>query len=301
MPHIPVMVSEVISYLIWDYSGKYLDCTVGDGMHSHAIMKLISSKCGSVLALDRDKRALKTAEMNLKEFGDNVVLKQSRFSEIETRISKNNNELYSGFLFDLGLNNSRLEESDAGFSYLKNGSLDMRMSQEDMITAGEIINNWPEKKLADLIYFNSDERLSRRIAKAIVIERSKSRIETTTQLKDIIFNVVKGPYRLKSVARCFQALRMTVNDEIEEIKKGLTTAFDYLLPGGRIVVLSYHSIEDRIVKNFFRDHRLTRKSGPGRFLQILTAKPVGPSREETKTNPAARSAKLRAAELAVVD
>jgi 16S rRNA (cytosine1402-N4)-methyltransferase len=254
-----------------------------------------------VLALDRDKRALKTAKMNLSEFGDNVILKQSRFSEIETLISKDNDKLFSGFLFDLGLNSSRLEESDSGFSYLHDGELDMRMSQEDEITACDIVNSWPEKKIADLIYNYSDERFSRKIARAIVNERDKNKIETTTQLKEIIFNVVRGPYRLKSVARCFQALRIVVNDEINELNQGLSSAYRHLHPGGRVVVISYHSIEDRITKNFFRDYRLTKKSGTGRYFNILTRKPVIPSREEIKKNPAARSAKLRAAELAVIE
>ena len=300
MPHIPVMVSEVTSYLLWDYSGIYVDCTVGDGMHSRAILGIISSRGGSIVALDRDKRALSTAKMNLKDFGSGAVIKRSRFSEISDNISHDDGQLYSGFLFDLGLNNSRLEEFSSGFSYLVDVPLDMRMTENDDLTAKQIVNNWPERALADLIFHNSDERHSRKIARAIVKYRAKCPIETTFQLKDIIFSVVRGHYRLKSVARCFQALRIAVNDEIEELKKGLASAFELLLDHGRMVVISYHSIEDRIVKQFFRECRLRKKAGCDRYINVLTAKPLRPSQEECQANRAARSAKLRAAEVVVV-
>ena len=255
MPHIPVMVSEVISYLVWDYGGAYVDCTVGDGMHSRAILEKIYSSEGSVIALDRDDRALATARVNLEAFGDKVVIAKMRFSEIGSQLRMATSRLYSGFLFDLGLNSSRLLEPESGFSYLVDGCLDMRMSGEDKLTAADIINKWPEKDLADLFYQKSDEKYSRRIARALANSRKKTPISSTLQLKDIIMRAIPAPYRLKSVARCFQALRMTVNDEIDELMSGLMAAFELLVPHGRILVISYHSIEDRIVKHFFRQHR----------------------------------------------
>lgn len=297
MPHIPVMVAEVISYLIWDCSGKYVDCTVGDGMHGHTILDKIASRGGSLVGLDRDDRALMAAEKNLSHFGDRVVLKKMRFSEIFDKLVVDRRGSYSGFLFDLGLNYSRLEEPAAGFSYLIDGPLDMRMSREDGLTAAEIVNSWSEKELADLFYYSSDERHSRRIARAIVKSRAKGEIKTTFRLKEIIFGLVRGPHRLKSAARCFQSLRMAVNNEIEELEQGLSAVLEGLIPGGRLVVISYHSIEDRVVKTFLREHNPRRGYRGERGLNVLTGKPLKPTLEEQKANPAARSAKLRAAEL----
>lgn len=301
MGHIPVMKNEVIQYLLWDYSGTYVDCTLGDGMHSKAILKGITPQGGTVIGIDRDSRAISTAKSNLKEYKDRITIRKRRFSDLNSELSCGEKGTYHGFLFDLGLNSSRLCEPSSGFSYLEDGPLDMRMSPEEQLTASKLVNGLPEKELADLIYKYSDERHSRRIARAIVQVRQSKPIETTFQLRDIIFKVIKGPYRLKSVSRCFQALRISVNNEIEELLDGLSTSFRCLVNGGRLVVISYHSIEDRAVKNFIRERRLTKNPETGRFFKILTRKPVEPSLEEVDINPAARSAKLRAAELAVVN
>ncbi|MBD3232090.1 MAG: 16S rRNA (cytosine(1402)-N(4))-methyltransferase RsmH [candidate division Zixibacteria bacterium] len=301
MGHVPVMKKEVIHYLIWDYSGTYVDCTLGDGMHSKAILKEITPQGGTVIGIDRDSRAISTAKSNLKDYMESIKICKRRFSDLSSELPCGDKGTYHGFLFDLGLNSSRLREPSSGFSYLEDGPLDMRMSPEERITASQLVNSLPEKELADLLYKYSDERHSRKIARAIVRARQSEPIETTFRLRDIIFKVIKGPYRLKSVSRCFQALRISVNNEIEELVDGLSTAFRCMLNGGRLVVISYHSIEDRIVKNFIRDRRLTKNSEAGRFFKILTPKPVQPLSDEVDINPAARSAKLRAAELVVVN
>jgi len=300
MPHIPVMTTEVLEYLLWDYAGKYVDCTLGDGMHSKAILRIIGPHGGSILGLDRDPRALDSARSNLSNHINQVELALSTFGEMESKILDKKEKPYSGFLFDLGLNSSRLKNADDGFSYMIDGPLDMRMSPHDRLTAARIVNDFPEKQLADLLFRNSDERFSRKIAKAIAGYRQKNSIQTTYQLRDIIYGVVKGYQRLKSVARCFQALRIAVNNELEELKNGLPAAFMHLQSGGRLVVISYHSIEDRIVKGFLRDNRLPRRAAEGKYLKILTPKPVRPTADEQSVNPAARSARLRDAEMVIV-
>ncbi len=301
MAHNPVMVSEVIEYLLWDYSGVYVDCTVGDGMHTKAILEKIAPYGGKVIGMDRDPRAINIAKSILENYGDNLELKLSRFSDLELRLLEYKWARFSGFFFDLGLNTSRLEEAESGFSYKVDGPLDMRMSPKDTLTAAEIVNRWDEKRLADMFYFNSDEHYSRRIARAIVRYRNKSEIKTTFQLKEIIYKVVKPPYQLKSVARCFQALRIVVNGEMEELKAGLSAAHKYMIDNSRLVVIAYNSSEDRIVKNFIRQYKYnTNKSKFGRYFRVLTPKPIIPSKEEKYRNRASRSAKLRAAELVEV-
>jgi 16S rRNA (cytosine1402-N4)-methyltransferase len=278
-PHEPVMVDVVVELL--GGGGVVLDMTVGAGGHAAA---LLDAGAERVIGVDRDAEALELAASRLAPYGDRFRPMHRRFSEVGEAEAMGP---LHGVLFDLGVSSMQLDRPERGFGYRTGGPLDMRMGDGD-VTAADLVNDLPEAELADLLYELGEERRSRAIARAIVRERRRGRIETTDRLAGIVVGAVgRRPGGPHPARRTFQALRIAVNRELEELAASLPRAAGLLGPGGRVVVISYHSLEDRIVKRTFRDD--------GR-LAVLTKRPLRPSADEVGRNPRARAAKLRAAE-----
>jgi S-adenosyl-methyltransferase MraW len=279
--HIPVLTSELMAYLPIKAGGAYLDCTCGGGGHSLAILQNVPN-C-RLIAIDRDQAALQATSDRLNAFSSQLQLWHGNFSNFMPP----DNIQFAGIIADLGISSHQLDQSDRGFSFRHEASLDMRMDQSQALTASDIVNHWQEAELAKLIYQYGEERLSRRIAREIVKHRP---IQTTTALADLIYHAVPYSYRhgaIHPATRTFQALRIAVNGELTALEQWLTKAPDWLMAEGRILVISFHSLEDRLVKQSFRqDSR----------LQVITKKPLIPSDAEIMANPRARSAKLRVAE-----
>ena len=273
------MGAEVVE-LLGD-RGTVLDMTVGAGGHA---AELLEAGVDHVIGVDRDEQALGLAAERLARFGDRFRPVHRRFSQVGEAEAMGP---LHGVLFDLGVSSMQLDDPDRGFGYRVDGPLDMRMGQSGP-TAADLVNELPESELADLLFQLGEERRSRRIARAIARERERAPITSTDQLTGIVVGAVgRRPGGPHPARRTFQALRIAVNRELEELAASLPRAVGLLDPGGRVVVLSYHSLEDRIVKRAFRDDDR---------LRILTKKPLRPSPEETARNPRSRSAKLRAAE-----
>jgi 16S rRNA (cytosine1402-N4)-methyltransferase len=273
------MVREVIGFL--GGRGTVVDMTLGAGGHAEA---LLGAGVDRLVGVDRDPSALALARERLAGFGGRFQPIRARFSEIDEEAVDGT---VDGILYDLGVSSMQLDRPERGFSFREDGPLDMRMGDEGP-TAADLVDGLPEGELADLIFEFGQEPKSRRIAGAIVRARSRSRIETTDQLTSIVVGAVgRRPGGPHPARRTFQALRIAVNRELEELAASLPQAVDLLAPGGRVVVIAYHSLEDRLPKRVFREE--------GR-LAILTKKPLQPSANEIRENPRARSAKLRAAE-----
>lgn len=284
--HLPVMLREVIVLLKPESGGIYVDATVGLGGHSEEILKHIGS--GMLIGIDRDDETLNMASSRLAD--SRVVLKKGRFSEVSRLVAETGVKEVDGILFDIGTSMFHLKTAERGFSFLSEEPLDMRMDRAQDLTAAYIVNKYPEKDIDRILWEYGEERLSRKIARAIVDYRGKKKIGTCAELSDIICSVYKGRGKLHPATKTFQALRIAVNDEMNELKKGLDASAGILKSGGRLCVISYHSLEDRIAKNFIRDNQ---KLG---VFNMLTKKPLVPSYEEVRINPSARSAKLRGAE-----
>jgi len=296
--HKPVLLDDVLENLITDKSGTYLDATVGYGGHSLGILDRLNPE-GKLIGTDRDQEALSVAKKNLKEFGDRVVLAQVSFSQLEDFLRQQNISQISGFLFDIGMGSWQIETEERGFSYLKPGPLDMRMDRKQSLTAYDIVNRYSEEKLVWIFKNYGEERFAKKIAKAL--KNTKSEIRTTSDLRKMVEKVVRTNV-IKTLARVFQALRIEVNQELEELKKGIETAVKFLNPQGRLAIISYHSLEDRIVKESFRELAKGCKCPPTLpvcicgakpELKILTGKPIVSTEKEKKSNPKSRSAKLR--------
>lgn len=266
--------------------GTYVDATIGLGGHAEEILRHIGE--GRLIGIDRDEETLKMAESRLSD--KRVILKKGRFSDISTLITETGISKADGILFDLGTSMFHLKTPERGFSFLSEELLDMRMDIKQSLTAGNVVNKYPEKEIDRILWEYGEERLSRKIAKAIINYRNKKKIETCAELSDIVCSVYKGRGKTHPATKTFQALRIAVNDELNELRKGLDASKGILKSGGRLCVISYHSLEDRIVKNFMRD---SRKEG---IFNVLTKKPLVASYEEIRLNPSARSAKLRGAE-----
>ena len=286
--HTPVMLAEVLEWLGIRPEGTYIDATLGAGGHSAAIAQRLT--CGRLISLDRDAQALELARERLKTFGETVTLVQSRFSRIAEVVHELGIPKADGVLADLGVSSMQLDRAERGFSFREAADLDMRMDAvNDELTAGEIVNRWPEKELADLLYREADEHDSRRIARAIMKARP---IRDTAHLATIVAGARKhwGRQRLHPATKTFLALRIAVNREMEELGQFLTRTPATLNSGGRWVVLSYHSREDRMVK-----HALQEGERQG-TLKVLTRHVIQPTEGEKAANPRSRSAKLRCAE-----
>lgn len=290
--HQPVMVSEVVEFLSAGKGGVFLDCTLGLGGHAEAILNA-SSPDGFVIGIDCDEEALKIARKNLQRFGDRFTGVYGNFKEADKIVKKLNVNMVDGILLDLGLSSFQLADSERGFSFMNEGPLDMRMDINNPLTAEEIVNNYRIEELQRIIKEYGEERYAKKIAEKIGEIRRKKHIRTTLNLVNIISSVVpagKRYQRIHPATRTFQALRIAVNQELDNLKQFFSFALHILKKGGRIAIISFHSLEDRLVKCTFRDWK---KDGT---FTVLTPKVVRPSTQEILLNPRARSAKLRAGE-----
>jgi 16S rRNA (cytosine1402-N4)-methyltransferase len=285
--HTPVLAAEVIEWLRIRPEGTYVDATTGTAGHAVEIARRLTT--GRLLAIDRDPKALEIARERLKPYEAKVVLVHAEFSRIGELQGQMKMPLFDGVLADLGVSTLELDSPERGFSFRWAAPLDMRMNPNLPLTADEIVNHWPEKELADLLYQKAEERDSRKIARAIVRARP---IRDTEHLATVVAGVQKarGRQRLQPATKTFLALRIAVNREEEELEQFLSRTPATLFSGGRWVVLTYHSLEDRPVKQAFQ--RLEREGS----FRVLTKKVIRPNQEEIKTNPRARSAKMRVAE-----
>lgn len=295
--HIPVLLKEALHYLNPQTDENFIDATAGEGGHTAAILERNKPR-GKVLGIEVDPDLCKKLKSRLAEFPNRVILINDSYINLEEIVRKNNFKPVHGILFDLGMCSWHLESSGRGFSYLGDEPLDMRFSLKNDLTAAEIINFWSVEKIEKILKEFGEERYARRIALAIKEARKKERIIGTQQLKDILKKSLPKNYdkkRIHFATRTFQALRIAVNNELEIIEKGIQQAIKILELNGKIVVISFHSLEDRIVKNLFKEESKAGK------LNILTKKPITPSLEEIKNNPRSRSAKLRAAEIRIMN
>jgi len=301
--HIPVMLRESLDLLITNRSGIYFDATLGFAGHSSEILKRLNND-GRLIASDVDTDAF---EFSRKKFSkeSGVSLYNFNFSYIDVIAKIESIQNYDGVLADLGVSSFQLDNPESGFTYRSDAILDLRMDKSKNITAADIINTFTEEDLANVFYQYGEEKNSRRISRTIVEKRAAKKIETTGQLVSIINEVVPQNFQRKTLSRIFQALRIYVNDELGNLKLFLENSLNVLKKGGRIVVISYHSLEDRIVKDFFKAEtivNLSPKEDPLGLikrdvrLKLITKKPLLPSDEEISYNYRARSAKLRAAE-----
>jgi 16S rRNA (cytosine1402-N4)-methyltransferase len=281
--HISVLFQEVVRYLAPRDGGCYIDATLGAGGHAAGILQA-SAPTGRLLGLDADPSALAIAATNLAEYGNRVLLVHSNFERLREVAAAKSFLPADGIILDLGLSSMQLGDAARGFSFQSDGALDMRFNPDEPTTAADLVNSLDEKELADLIYEFGEERASRRIAHAVVDARP---IDTAAQLASVIERAVGRRGRIHPATRTFQALRIAVNREIDVLKSGLPQIVETLAPRGRVVIISFHSLEDRLVKNFFRESTQ---------LEILTKHPIRPTHAETVANPRSRSAKLRAAE-----
>lgn len=282
--HVPVMVREVIEVLSPRSGGIYIDATVGTGGHTLELLRHIGPE-GKVLGIDRDTEALNRARQRIID--DRVVLRKGLFSEIKKIAEGEGISEVDGILFDLGVSMLQIKEMERAFSFFSDYPLDMRMDRSGGLTAEEIVNTYPAKELERILREYGEERFAKRIVRAIISEREKGRIKSCKKLAEIISRVYGKRGRIHPATKTFQALRIAVNDEINEIKRGLENSLDLLKKGGRLCVISYHSLEDRVVKNFMKE---AEKKG---IIKVITRKPLTPQREEVISNPASRSAKLR--------
>lgn len=279
MSHIPVMLNEVLEYLSPVDGGVYFDGTFGGGGYTRAILE--SCNC-RVIATDRDKNVLLNVEKIKQDFGDRFMFSLSRFSDIEQVLASHNLDKIDGIVLDVGVSSFQIDDPERGFSFNKCGDLDMRMGLNEM-SALDAIRNLKESDLADIIYEYGEERASRRIAKAI--KQNCKNINTTMDLANVIHSVMPRNFKRDTATKTFQALRIFVNNELEELEFILKYGINFLGDCGRVVVVSFHSLEDRVVKNVFNSVENAK---------ILTKKPVVPSDSELDYNQRSRSAKLRA-------
>lgn len=300
--HKPVLLREVIEALAVQPGGRYVDCTLGGGGHAAAILEH-AAPGGQVLGIDADPGAIHLASVRLAEYQDAVLLVNENFSNIEDICRRYSFIPVHGVLFDLGLSTYQLDGDARGFSFQRDAELDMRFGPDQETTAADIINSTSETELALILQEYGEERLSRRIARRIVQERP---ITTTLQLASVVEAAVGGRHgRIHPATRTFQALRIAVNRELENLEVALSKTIDVLGVGGRLVVISYHSLEDRIVKHFMQKEASDCicpanipecRCGHKASLRILTKRVIIPSEEEIRDNPRSRSAKMRVAE-----
>ena len=268
-----------------------VDATVGGGGHAEAVLEKMRGE-GKLIGIDRDPEAIQASQELLKKFGETVALISGRFSALPLYLKQLGISKVNRIYFDLGVSSHQLECGERGFSYKRNGPLDMRMNPNEGKPVGELIKNLEQAELERIFQEYGEERFSNRVARAIIRERKRGRnLDRTLELAELVKNAVGGSGAwVRSATRVFQALRIYVNQELEELREGLRAGLEVLASGGRIAVISYHSLEDRVVKNFYREKRTAG------ILRVLTKKPVIPSRVEVLNNPRSRSAKLRVAE-----
>ena len=304
--HYSVLLQECIDNLNIRPDGIYVDGTLGGGGHSEQIAKRLAT--GRLIAIDRDERALKRAGARLEPYKDRITYVHGNFRDVGSILRELGVKGVDGMLFDLGVSSPQLDETERGFSYMADAPLDMRMDESEPLTAREIVNTWPEERLRRILYDFGEERYAPRIASRIAEARGKKEIETTLELVEIIKSAMPASAlreKQHPAKRSFQAIRIAVNDELEAVSVMMEAAAENLNPGGRLAVFSFHSLEDRIVKNAVA----SREKGctcPREFpvctcgfvqtLRSVTRKPILPSEQELSENPRSRSAKLRVAE-----
>lgn len=303
--HTPVMVEHVLRWLAVRPGGVYVDGTLGGGGHAAAVLSELNGQ-GRLIGIDRDRAALKRASERLAEWKENVRLVHGNFSDMRRILENEGVSAVDGILLDLGLSSDQLADPARGFSFMGNGPLDMRMDTSNATTAADLVASLGEGELADLLYRYGEEPEARRIARALVEARESRLITTTRQLVEIVERAKRRRARsLHPATQTFQALRIAVNRELEHLEAGLEAGLSLLKPGGRMVVISFHSLEDRLVKQTFAAHAGRWVSLPqggqvweGRqpAVRVLTRKPIRATAEEIAQNPRARSARLRAVE-----
>ncbi|WP_289141729.1 16S rRNA (cytosine(1402)-N(4))-methyltransferase RsmH [uncultured Brevibacillus sp.] len=305
--HVTVLREEAVAGLNIRPGGIYVDCTLGGAGHSSLIASHLTEG-GRLIAIDQDDWALDNARERLSSYMDRVTLVKSNFRHLKDVISDLGLAGVDGILFDLGVSSPQLDEGERGFSYNADAPLDMRMDQQAALSAYDIINEWDEEEIANIIWLYGEEKFSRRIARQIVQQRQKKPIETTGELVELIKEGIPaaarrtGPHPAK---RTFQAIRIAVNDELDAFKEAIVDAVEVLNPAGRVSVITFHSLEDRICKQVYQDLSKGCTCPPAfpictcgnePVVKVITRKPILPSDEELEANPRARSAKLRVAE-----
>ena len=303
--HTPVLLQEAVDCLLSSGNGIFVDGTLGGGGHAEAILQRLQPQ-SSLICFDADTDAVRHASQRLAVFGDRVSVLHANFRTIKHVLSEKKIECIAGLLLDLGVSSYQLDEPSKGFSFQTDERLDMRMDRDEPLDAFAVVNGYGEKELADVIWKFGEERQSRRIARALVWNRERMPIASTADLAKIVSGAAGGKFRTKTLARVFQAIRIEVNRELENLQKVLEDGITLLRPGGRLVVISYHSLEDRIVKQTFKSAAEGKNDLP--FLlnpmlphqepavTLVMKKPVIASEEEIRKNPRARSAKMRAIE-----
>ncbi len=305
--HLPVLYSEVMDALAVKPDGTYLDGTLGGGGHSEGICQRLSEN-GTLIGVDRDKDALNAAEKRLQPYKNNKIFVQSNYADVKLILREHGISGLDGALLDLGVSSFQLDNPERGFSYMHDAPLDMRMNADDSFTAEDVVNGYSEAELTKIIKDYGEERWAARIAQFIVKARKDKRLTSTYELVDVIKAAIpakarrEGPHPAK---RTFQAIRIEVNDELGQLERSINDFIDVLSPGGRLAVISFHSLEDRIIKEAFKK-RLDPCTCPPEFpvcvcgkvadVKKVTGKPVTASEEELEQNPRARSAKLRVLE-----
>jgi 16S rRNA (cytosine1402-N4)-methyltransferase len=294
--HVPVLLNEVLQGLSPRSGGRYLDGTLGGGGHAAAVLEA-SAPAGRLLGIDADPAALAAAGTRLAAFGERATLAHGNFRDLGQLARENGFAQVDGLLLDLGVSSHQLDTPERGFSFTAEAPLDMRLDPTSGATAADLVNETPESELADLIFRYGEERGSRRVARFIAEARRKQPIETTIELADLVSRALGGRHgKIHPATRTFQALRIAVNRELESLESALPQAVDLLAEGGRVAIISFHSLEDRIVKLFFRAESGYGGSEQAARLQIITKKPIEASEQEARSNPRSRSAKLRIAE-----
>lgn len=304
--HLSVLKNETLDFLDLKSGEIVVDATLGLGGHAKEMVTKIGTT-GTLIAFDQDERNLEEAKRRLQGFEGQIVYVHDNFRHLKTRITGNDFVEIDAILFDLGLSSPHVDDAARGFSFNKLGPLDMRFDPRSKLTAYDVVNAYSEEELARIIFEYGEDRLSRKIARKIVDQRKQKPFETTTELADFIEKVVPRKRSSKAskshpATQTFQAIRIEVNDELDVVRQALRQAMELLKIGGRVVVISYHSLEDRIVKHFFKELEKPPAEGEQAmysnhgdpFVKSLTKKPVVPSEEELEQNPRSRSAKLRA-------
>ena len=300
--HIPVMVPEILKYLEVSSGGRYIDCTLGEGGHTKSLLEA-SNPGGEVLGIDADHEAIEVSKNRLEEYGERFIYDNSNFKNIKKIAMKSKFVPCHGILFDLGVSSLQLDKESRGFSFRRKAPLDMRFSINQTLTAQDVLNTFSESEISDILYQYGEERQSRKIAKLIIENRPLSNAD---ELSDLIKkNIRQTNYKINPSTKTFQALRIYINEELNSLSQALEQSVEILGVGGRMAVISYHSLEDRIVKNFFKKESKYCICPPnipecdcGHFpkLKIITKKPVSPSQSEIDANKRSRSAKLRVVE-----
>ena len=301
-PHIPVLLNEVVESIAPKDGGIYVDGTFGAGGYTRAVLD--AADC-TVYAIDRDPDAIREGQKLVDAYKGRLHLLHGTFGEMAELVRGEGVDFVDGVMLDIGVSSMQIDRAERGFSFQKDGALDMRMSQNGL-SAADVLNTFGEREIADIIYKYGEERFSRRIAAAVVEQRKTAPFKTTLEFADLIRRIV--PHKREDIdpaTRSFQALRIYVNDELGQLESGLSAAHDLLKAGGRMAVVSFHSLEDRIVKTFMQE-KSGKTANPSRYMPVvekqaatlktITKKPILPTESETKFNPRARSARLRVAE-----